>query len=280
MTSTAAPAALRPASLPPATPAADTPAAHAAGAAAAEAAAGGAAPAARRVQRVRHELRRRRLVVRRVEQLSPGMRRITLGGDDLEGFVSASFDDHVKLLFDSGAARDYTPRRHDAAAGELQIDFALHGDGPAATWAQQARAGDALRVGGPRGSFIIPTDFDWHLLAGDDTALPAIARRLEELPAGSRAIVRLAVAPADRRPLATQAALDLQWLDDAAQLPQALRELALPPGEGYAWCAGEAGVMAAARRVLVQELGHPAHAIRAAAYWKRGAAAHHEHLEA
>jgi NADPH-dependent ferric siderophore reductase len=242
-----------------------------------------AAPAAdapaRRVQRVRHELRRRRLAVRRVEQPSPGFRRITLGGDELEGFVSASFDDHVKLLFDGGAARDYTPRRHDAAAGELQIEFALHGDGPAAAWAAQARAGDELTVGGPRGSFVIPTDFDWHLLAGDETALPAIARRLEELPEGSRAIVRLAVDAADRRPLPSRAEVDLQWLAAADQLPQALRELALPAGEGYAWCAGEATVMAAVRRVLVQERGHPAHAIRAAAYWKRGAQAHHENLE-
>lgn len=235
---------------------------------------------ARRVQRVRHDVRRRRLVVRRVEQLSPGMRRITLGGDELEGFVSASFDDHVKLLFDSGEARDYTPRRHDAAAGELQIEFALHGDGPAAAWATQARPGDELTVAGPRGSFVIPADFDWHLLAGDETALPAIARRLEELPGGSRAIVRLAVAPADRRTLATRAVLDLQWLDDATQLAPSLRTLVLPPGEGYVWCAGEAAAMAEARRVLVQERGHPGHAIRAAAYWKRGAQAHHEHLEA
>jgi NADPH-dependent ferric siderophore reductase len=234
---------------------------------------------ARRVQRVRHELRRRRLVVSRVEQPSPGFRRITLGGDELEGFVSASFDDHVKLLFDGGAARDYTPRRHDAAAGELQIEFALHGDGPAAAWAAQAGAGDELTVGGPRGSFVIPTDFDWHLLAGDETALPAIARRLEELPEGCRAIVRLAVDAADRRPLPSRAGVDLQWLEAADQLPQAMRELALPAGEGYAWCAGEAAVMAAVRRVLVQEHGHPAQAIRAAAYWKRGAQAHHENLE-
>jgi NADPH-dependent ferric siderophore reductase len=234
----------------------------------------------RRVQRVRHDVRRRALVVRRVEQLSPGMRRITLGGDELQGFVSASFDDHVELLFDAGAARDYTPRHHDAAAGELQIEFALHGDGPAAAWATHAQPGDVLSVGGPRGSFIIPTDFDWHLLAGDETALPAIARRLEELPAGSRAIVRLAVDAVDRRVLASRAEVDLQWLDAAEQLPQAMRGLALPAGEGYAWCAGEAAVMAAVRRVLVQERGHPAHAIRAAAYWKRGAQAHHENLEA
>jgi NADPH-dependent ferric siderophore reductase len=240
---------------------------------------------ARRVQRVRHELRRRRLAVTRVESISPGMRRVTLAGDDLAGFVSASFDDHVKLFFDAadGAApeaRDYTPRRHDAAAGELDIEFALHGDGPAAAWARRAQPGDELTVGGPRGSFIVPLDYDWHLLVGDETALPAIARRLEELPAGARAIVRLAVAPPDRRPLASVARLDLQWLDDApGALPAAVQALALPGGEGYAWCAGEAVAMTAVRRLLVDRHGLGSPSIRAAAYWKRGASAHHENLE-
>jgi len=126
----------------------------------------------------------------------------------------------------------------------------------------------------------VPTDYDWHLLIGDETALPAVARRLEELPAGTRAIVRLAVAdPADRRALASQAALDLQWLDSDDALLAATRALALPSGEGYAWCATEAATAAALRRVLVDEKGHDRHAIRAAAYWKRGAVAHHENLE-
>lgn len=242
--------------------------------------------AAPRVQRIRHELRRRQLQVRRVEDLSPGMRRVTLAGAELEGFVSASFDDHVKLIFDAGdgerpaVARDYTPRRHDAASGELDIEFALHGDGPAAAWAAQAAPGQPLTVAGPRGSFVIAPDHAWHLLAGDASALPAIARRLEELPAGARAIVLLAVAPADRRPLPGAADVALQWVDGDAALVAAVRALALPAGEGYAWCAGEAAAMAEVRRVLVQERGHPARAIRAAAYWKRGARAHHEHLEA
>ncbi len=242
---------------------------------------------ARRVQRVRHETRRRTLQVKRVEDLSPGLRRITLAGDELAGFVSASFDDHVKLIFDAGdgqarpaVMRDYTPRRHDAAAGELDIVFALHGDGPAAAWAAQATACQPLVVAGPRGSFVIPLDYDWHLLAGDETALPAIARRLEELPAGARAIVLLMVAPADRRPLASAADVRLQWVDDGAALLAAARALDLPAGEGYAWCAGEAALMAALRRVLVDEKGHDRHAIRAAAYWKQGAIAHHENLEA
>lgn len=235
----------------------------------------------RRVQRVRHETRRRPLQVRRVEAIGPHFRSVTFGGEALAGFVSASFDDHVKLILDDGVMRDYTPRRHDAAAGELTIEFALHGDGPAARWAAQAAPGQQVTIAGPRGSFIVPTDHDWHLFAGDDTALPAVARRLEELPAGTRAIVVLQVADAaDRRPLErSAAAVDLQWVADAGALVAAVRALALPPGSGYAWCAGEAGAMAALRRVLVDEKGHDRRAIRAAAYWKRGASAHHQDLE-
>lgn len=235
---------------------------------------------ASRVQRVRHEIRRRDLEVVRVDDLSPHFRSVTFGGDALAGFLSASFDDHVKLVLDGGVARDYTPRRHDAARGELTIEFALHGDGPAAAFAASAVPGRRATIAGPRGSLIIPTDYDWHLLAGDETALPAIARRLEELPAGTRTIVIAQVADAaDRRALASAATLAVQWVADADALVAVVRALELPPGEGYAWCAGEAGAMATLRRVLVDEKGHDRHAIRAAAYWKRGAIAHHENLE-
>ena len=140
--------------------------------------------------------------------------------------------------------------------------------------------GQSATIAGPRGSFIIPLDYDWHLLVGDETALPAIARRLEELPAGARAIVLGQVGDArDRRAFETVANVSLQWLAGADELIDAVRALALPPGEGYAWCAGEAGVMATLRRILVDEKGHDRHAIRAAAYWKQGAVAHHENLE-
>lgn len=237
----------------------------------------------RRVQRVRHELKLRDLQVVRVEAPSPHFRSVTLGGEALAGFISASFDDHIKVFLGSGpepVMRDYTPRRYDAAAGELTIEFALHGDGPAARWAAQATPGQRLHIGGPRGSFIIPLDYDWHLLAGDETALPAITRRLEELPAGARAIAVVQVADAaDRRALHSAAQVHLQWVASADELVQAVRALELPAGDGYAWCAGEAGAMATLRRVLVQEKGHDPLALRAAAYWKRGAVAHHENLE-
>lgn len=244
----------------------------------------------KRVQRVRHELKLRELVVHRVREVTPTLRCVTFmaaPGHSLHDFVSASFDDHVKLMLDVGEAepvrRDYTPRRFDAAAGELGIEFALHGHGPAAAWAAQAAPGQTVRIGGPRGSFVIDPAHDWHLLVGDESALPAIARRLEELQADTRAIVRVRLpegADASAAPaLASHARLDVQWLPGHDALCSALRALAWPAGEGYAWCAGEAAEVAQWRRILVDEQGHPPHAIRAAAYWKHGRAAHHENLE-
>jgi len=258
----------------------------------------------RSVQRVRHALKVRRLQVLRRTVLSPHMVCITLGGPELADFVSASFDDHLKLMLPApgqhelvlpvagpngpelpaGAPRpvmrDYTPRRFDPVRGELDIEFALHGDGPAASWAAQAEVGQRVGIGGPRGSFVIPIDFDWHLLIGDETALPAIARRLEELPAGSRVQVVLAVAEADRRALPSQASVQLHWTQpDQAALLHSVRALQLPAGEGYAWAAGEAHAMAAVRAVLIDELGVSRQHCRCAAYWKQGSAAHHENLQ-
>jgi len=232
----------------------------------------------RRVERVRHELKRRALTVRSVETPTPHFRRITFTDASLSDFVSASFDDHIKV-FVGEARRDYTPRSFDNAARELVIEFALHGDGPVAEWAGRAAPGDSLAIGGPKGSLIVPLDYDWHLLAGDETAYPAVARRLEELPAGARALVVLKAADAaDRRAFASAADVALTWVATDDELLAAVRALALPAGDGYAWCAGEAACMAALRRELVEVKGHPAEAIRAAAYWKRGAQGHHENL--
>lgn len=238
----------------------------------------------RRVQRVRHDLVRRELQVRRVETLTPHLRSITFGSETLAGFVSLSFDDHLKLILqqpgEPPVMRDYTPRRFDAAALELTVEFALHGDGPAARWAAQAQPGQHVMIGGPRGSFIVPVDFEWHLLVGDETALPAIARRLEELPAQAQVhVLVLAADPADQRALPSAAAVSTTWVADGAAMLDSLRRWTLPAGEGYAWCAGEASLMAAVRRVLVEDKGHDPRAIRAAAYWKRNVSGHHETIE-
>jgi len=233
----------------------------------------------RRVERVRHELKRRDLTVKAVEQLTPHFRRVTLTGESLSDFVSAAFDDHLKV-FAADARRNYTPRSFDNAARELVIEFALHGDGPAADWAARAVAGDTLTIAGPKGSLIVPLDYDWHLLVGDETAFPAVARRLEELPAGAQAIVILQAADAaDRRAFRSAAEVEFTWVATDAALLAAVRALTLPAGDGYAWCAGEASCMAALRRELVDVKRHPREAIRAAAYWKRGATGHHENLD-
>ena len=162
----------------------------------------------------------------------------------------------------------------------------LHGDGPAATWAAEAAPGKFLGVGGPRGSFIVPNGFDWYLLAGDETALPAIGRRLEELPEGARALVVIEVADAgEEQRFATRTRLDARWLHrdgaepGAALLTEAVAGLTLPPGEGYAWIAAEAAAAKALRRHLVEERGLRRDRVRASAYWRRGAVATHETYE-
>ncbi|WP_027211969.1 siderophore-interacting protein [Burkholderia sp. WSM2232] len=262
------------------------------------------------VQRVRHPLKFRLLQVKNVRTLTPHLVRVTFGGEDLHDFMSASFDDHIKVFFpEPGAdkpvlpqagpdgpvfpegrrptARDFTPRRFDPEARELDIEFAMHEAGPAATWATQAKAGQYLGIGGPRGSLVIPTAFDWHLLIGDDTALPAIARRLEELPAGKRVATVIEVAdPSACIEFRTQAELHPVWVyrnNEATRgeaLLQAVRATYLPEeGEGYVWAAGEAATMRAIRYHLCTERGVDKSRIRAASYWKQGAAAVHETLD-
>jgi len=234
------------------------------------------------IQRVRHELKRRELTVAAVAPLGPGFVSITFTGDDLADFVSASFDDHVKLMFDESAEtpvrRDYTPRRFDREQRTLTLEFALHGHGAASEWARSAQVGQRLTVGGPRGSFVVPLELDWHLLVGDSTALPAISRRLEELPAGARAFVVVMAEEADRRALPTQAEARVVWVDDAEALVAALQAWSPPAGNGVAWGGGEAQAMARVRQVLTEK-GVPRALTRVSAYWKRGVADHHETLE-
>ncbi len=257
------------------------------------------------ITRVRHTPRRRLLTVQRVERLTPTMARVTLGGD-LEGFHSGAYDDHVKVFFplpgrsaptlpepgpdgtppegaERSPGRDYTPRRYDATA--LVIDFALHDAGPATDWAAQAAPGQQLAVGGPRGSFVVPDDFDWYLFIGDETALPAIGRRLEELRAGVRAFVVAAVTgPEEQQTLGSRATVSATWVhrplsraEDPAPLLDAVRALTLPKtGDGYAWAAGESQTAKLLRRHLIDGRGLDKAWVKAAGYWKRGAVSIHE----
>jgi len=220
------------------------------------------------------------------------MRRVTLGGKDLTGFTSLGFDDHIKLFFGEASGgggptmRDYTPR-YDSAAHLLHVDFAIHEAGPATAWAEKVKVGDELNMGGPRGSAIIPVDFDWHLLVGDETGIPAIGRRLMELPPDAKTIVIIEVGnAAEEQTLPTAAAATFHWVhrDGRAAghsdlLLGALRDLTWPSGDGFVWSATESGVARAIRKHVVGERSANSSWVKTAGYWRHGTAAVHDKIE-
>lgn len=263
---------------------------------------------ARATRRERHGIAIRRVQVAQVQRLTPHMLRVTVHGDELQGFASNGFDDHVKLLFPGtdgrldipplteqglppgpmrDAMRDYTPHSFDAAARTLKLDFAVHEAGPATAWALQARPGQPLGIAGPRGSMVVPTAFDGYLLVGDDTALPAIGRRLRELPPGSQAIAVVEVdSAADEQPLQSAATLQLHWVHrngapggQAEGLLQALGRIDAPAGDYHVWIATESAVAKALRTAVITHHGARPAWTKAAAYWRRGSAAAHEVIE-
>jgi NADPH-dependent ferric siderophore reductase len=244
------------------------------------------------ITRMRHETRRRLLTVAEVERITPLMQRIRLTAPDLDDFTSSAPDDHVKLFFPEkpdqpdGALvmRDYTPRRFDPITRMLTLDFALHEAGPATAWALGAKPGDTLQIGGPRGSMIVTDDFDWYLLIGDETALPAIGRRIEELRPGVPVIsIALIDSAAERQHFSTSAAWTPLWVerrgregDDTALIQAALAEVQLPAGDGYVWIAAEAMTARALRRTMAETRGQPEAWMKASGYWVQGEPGAHE----
>jgi NADPH-dependent ferric siderophore reductase len=242
------------------------------------------------IVRVRHEIRRRTLRVERVETLAPRMVRIVFTGAELQGFTSLGFDDHVKLFFHGmqagdTAMRDFTPRKYDAVSGELWIDFHVHTAGPAAQWAAQAAVGQTLEIAGPKGSSIIPiAGIDTHVLIGDESALPAIGRRLEELPRSSSALVVAEVEPgAELHSLGGDSQTDVHWvhrgaaaLQPAQHLIDTLRTLPFPVDRSFVWIATETRAARALRRHFVEELHFDKHWVKAAGYWQQGKSGAHE----
>jgi NADPH-dependent ferric siderophore reductase len=240
------------------------------------------------------------LEVRRTERLTPRMVRVVAGGEDLATFPdTAHTDRYVKILFPRPgiaypepfdmdairaelpreqwpATRTYTVRAFDPAAGELTIDFVHHGDtGLAGPWAATARPGDVFRVLGPGGAYAPDPEADWHLMVGDESALPAIAAACERVPAGVPVLAVLEVADAgEQQKLTTSGALDARWLHrDAAvpdQLVAAVRACAFPPGRVHAFVHGEAGIVRDVRRHLVGERGVARELLSVSGYWRRG----------
>ncbi|MFG1800987.1 siderophore-interacting protein [Micromonospora carbonacea] len=231
---------------------------------------------------------------------TPHVIRLVLGGEELTGLPVGEHTDHyVKLVFPPDGVtypepvdlaairrlpadqwprlRAYTVRAFDAAAGELTIDVVHHGDeGVAGPWAARLRPGDPVRFVGPGGAYAPSPDADWHLLVGDESALPAIAAALERLPAGAPARVFLEVADAaEEQPLPSKGDVELTWLHRGDRpvgeaLVAAVRALDFPPGDVHAFVHGEATFVRELRRLLRVERGVPRERLSISGYWRRG----------
>ena len=235
--------------------------------------------------------KRTTLTVRRSEWLGPHFVRVYLGDPGFDDFDHNEFTDaYVKLLFgrpDDGVTRTYTVRSIDTAAREIAIDFVVHGDeGIAGPWAATVAPGEQITMFGPGGAYAPRADVDWHLLAGDESAIPAISAAVAALPDGARAKVFLEVAePADEIPFSYGPSVEVTWVhrgvpaheagDDRAgnnaPLIAAVRAAEWLPGQVGVFIHGEAqAVMRNLRPYVRKERGVAAEFASISGYWRRG----------
>lgn len=240
------------------------------------------------------------LTVTGAEQITPTLRRLWFRSDDLSAFAESTFTDrYVKLVFpkpgvdypepldmrelrrtlppeDMPTVRTYTALFPDVAAGTLAIDFVIHGDqGVAGPWAAAAQPGDTLLANGPGGAYAPDPSADWHLLAGDEAALPALTAALHALP--DDAVVRLVVVVDDAEhepelPVTSQTETTIVHRSgDGPQIAPAVRAIELPAGRGQAFVHGEASdVMHGVRPYLLTELAMPRADVSISGYWRHG----------
>lgn len=259
----------------------------------------------------------RELEVLGVEDITPGMRRVTFGGEGLlaherdgeqvPAIVSDGFDDDMRIIFPDPVTgerpypaslgdgrldwnaevndlfRTYTVRKWSPDAGEygeLVVDFARHGAGLAEDWSSTAVPGGRVYAAGPKNCGSLPVHTDWLLLVGDDTALPAIGRCLEETPAGHRVIAVVEVADRadiqhDLAGVACAETLDLHWVvrAEGGDFTEELLAVAgggggLPSGVPFVWAAGESKRLKTVRR-FVKEAGVPREHVEITGYWRK-----------
>lgn len=249
-------------------------------------------------QLTRHDLVLRHLTVQEVRRVAPDMIRVTVAGDDLEGFVSDGAADHVKLFFPNAEtgvittpadgdpaaviSRDFTPLpRTDGDTQVLDLDFYTHEDpGPAASWALAAQPGAALAIGGPRGSRGMPEGADAFILVADETALPSASRWLDGIPAGIPVRV-IATVRGDGDWVSAYLGGAHEVIVTASD-PAAVLSALGPVGEGtFVWAAGDAAMLVPIRRHLRRTLGLPAAQVSVDGYWRSGVVAwdHHAPLD-
>lgn len=258
------------------------------------------------------------LAVQDKKQLSPHMIRLVLGGPGFAAIEfksvgeSPATDQYIKLYFlppgletddqlpegldlsrpydmdalrehldtdQMPATRTYTIRHVDHENSQIWVDFVVHGDvGRAGVWAKNARVGDLISFSGPGSGYAPRQEADWHLLAGDEAALPAIASALEGMPENARGVAVVEVRDAaERQPLDVPAGMDLVWLHreadfspETTMLAEYLAELTIPEGDVQVFIHGEREQMKAVRRLLIQERGMERRGMSLSAYWALG----------
>ncbi|KND27519.1 siderophore-interacting protein [Streptomyces acidiscabies] len=235
----------------------------------------------------------------RTERLTPHMQRVVLGGEGLAEFAAGTCTDHyVKMLFaPEGVSypepfdverireelpreqwpvtRTYTVRHWDAEHRELTLDFVLHGDeGLAGPWAMRVQPGETAHFMGPGGAYAPSLDADWHLFAGDESALPAIAAALEALPAGAVAHAFVEVSgPEEEQKIDSD--IEVTWLHRGERpvgdlLVPAVRELQWPEGRVHAFVHGEAHFVKELRQLLRVERELTRDDLSISGYWRLG----------
>jgi NADPH-dependent ferric siderophore reductase len=237
------------------------------------------------------------LEVRALERLSPFMTRVTLGGPALDGFVVELPAASVRLLIPSPGSdelimpawngneflladgtrpiiRTFTPRLFDADRLELALDVVIHDGGVVSAWINGAKPGDPAAVSGPGRGYAIDPDVPQFLLAGDETAIPAICQLLEHLPAPVPVEVIIEVTePQARQHLQVGASVNIRWVDLPAgavpgdALVSAVGEVELASG-AKVWVAGEAAAMHRIRRHCFEERGLARADVTVRGYWK------------
>ncbi|MCX2524490.1 siderophore-interacting protein [Larsenimonas rhizosphaerae] len=244
----------------------------------------------------------RLLDVLSVTRLTPRMMRVVLGGEALAGFPDDAPGGHIKAFFprdhqhepslptltadgpvwpaaeERPITRTYSVRHMDCERQELAIDFVLHGDdGPASRWALSATPGDRLGIAGPGGPLPLLKPASRYVLAGDLTAVPAIAALLEALPEDATGDVFIeAVDPADTLPLAHPESIQVHWLyretlsaGESPLLINAVKALGITDPEGlFGWAGGENSAVLAIREYMRHQLGMSKKQVYAVPYWK------------
>jgi NADPH-dependent ferric siderophore reductase len=227
--------------------------------------------------------------VEKAFNITPNMRRVRFVGDELAGWAHKPGQEIILRLPQPNGEivrRHYTVRQVGANRSYMDVDFVLHGEGPATAWVLGAKPGDSIDLTGPRGRVVLNTDADWHLFSGDETCIPAIFSMIEALPASARAFAFIEVGGAeDEQELKAAAKVQLEWLHRKGNPPGPSRILAdrldafvFPEGRGHAYIIGETTNARTQRQALIAR-GFPKKEISAEGYWRPGRIGGHDHVD-